>query len=383
MTLEVFKALHGPQLQAIGLPDPLVSVLYYKISAKNDSAKTDLARCFEFCPARDGVLSSTGYALRCRLRLHPVSDVFVVQHAWESDGSRNARKQLCNNPQLLARVETLLGIEQLQDGGLEGTQEEMVRTLCTQSGKSEKVVRKALTDTNYDLVAALVLAEGLSDSDCEGTEQNGISQPQIGFEEFKQGIVALLDPRNDVTDDDLRPLYADYLKEKAAGPVDDASAIVHCGTYSWSDDGSEDGVITVSIPIPAGTSKHDIVSTLRSSHWTFGIRRSKPIIEKEFSRRVIPDECFWTLEGSTVSVSLQKYHVGERWGSLLQGELQLSYKEVERAKWIGEQRLAARVDAVFEKMWFVSQTYQAVTQEGRHVVPLQLTAVVSSVLACT
>ena len=364
LTLEVFKKLHEPQLQAIGFPEPLVSVLYYKLAEKSDSAKTDLFRWFEVCPARDGVLSSTGYALRCNLHLKPVSDVFVIQHAWVSDGSTNARKQLYNDPQLLARVETVLGIEQLRDGSLGNPQEELCRTLCAQSGKSEKVARKALMDTNYDLIAALMLAEGLSNADCENKEQNEKSQSQIGFEEFKQGLVALLDPRSDITDDDLKPLYANYLKEKAAGPMEDASGIVHCGTYSWSDDDSEDGVITVSIPIPAGTNKRDIVSKLHSSHWTFGIRRSKPIIEEEFFSRVIPDECFWTLEGNTVSVSLQKLHVGERWGSLLQGEVQLSQKEVEKAKRIGEQRLTARVEAVFEKMWFVNQTYQAVTHEG-------------------
>lgn len=357
LTLKVFKELHDSQLRAIGLPEHLAPLLYSKLCAKNSRYERELAQSFEIYP--DSTLTATGYAAKCKLSLQPGADVFVVQHVWESDGSSNARQQLCDDPELLVRVEALLGIEQSRDGDLERTTERMVRTVHAQSGKSENIARKALVDTNYDLIAALVLAESLSDTDCEDGRDKD-DQAEVNFEEFKQGVMASLGPGNDVPDHDLRPLYEGYLKEKTR--VEDDSGHVLCGTYSWRED--DDGTMTVSIPIPAGTKKSDIISKLRSGHWMFGIRECKPILDKEFSNLVVPDESFWTLEGTTVTVNVQKLHVEERWGSLLKGEVQLSQREVEKVKKIGEQRRAARVDAVFEKMWFVNQTYQAVTPEG-------------------
>lgn len=360
LTLKVFKELHDSQLQAIGLPEHLVPLLHSKLCARNSSYEKELARGFEIYS--DGTLSATGYAVICKLHLQPEADVFVVQHVWESDGSLNARQQLCDDPELLVRVEALLGIEQSRDGDLERTTEGMVRIVHTQSGKSDEIARKALVDTNYDLIAALVLAESLSDTDCEDGRDRE-DQAEVNFEEFKQGVVASLGPDSDVPDHDLRLLYETYLKEKTQGAVEDDSGVVHCGSYSWRED--SDGTMTVSIPIHAGTKKRDIISKLRSSHWTFGIRGCKPILDKEFSNLVVPDESFWTLEGNTVTVSVQKLYVEEHWGSLMKGEVQLSQREVEKVKKISEQRCAARADAVFEKMWFVNQTYQAVTPEGR------------------
>ena len=357
LTLKVFKELHDSQLRAIGLPEHLAPLLYSKLCAKNSRYERKLAQSFEIYP--ESTLTATGYAAKCKLSLQPGADVFVVQHVWESDGSSNARQQLCDDPELLVRVEALLGIEQSRDGDLERTTERMVRTVHAQSGKSESIARKALVDTNYDLIAALVLAESLSDTDCEDGRDKD-DQAEVNFEEFKQGVMASLGPGNDVPDHDLRPLYEGYLKEKTR--VEDDSGHVLCGTYSWRED--DDGTMTVSIPIPAGTKKSDIISKLRSGHWMFGIRECKPILDKEFSNLVVPDESFWTLEGTTVTVNVQKLHAEERWGSLLKGEVQLSQREVEKVKKIGEQRRAARVDAVFEKMWFVNQTYQAVTPEG-------------------
>ena len=359
LTLKVFKELHDSQLQAIGLPEHLVLLLHSKLCARNSSYEKELARGFEIYS--DGTLSATGYAAKSKLHLQPEADVFIVQHVWESDGSLNVRQQLCDD--LLVRVEALLGIEQSRDGDLERTTEGMVRIVHAQSGKSDKIARKALGDTNYDLIAALMLAESLSDTDCED-ERDREDQAEVNFEEFKQGVVASLGPGSDVPDHDLRPLYESYLKEKTQGTVEDDSGGggVHCGTYSWRED--SDGTMTVSIPIPAGTKKRDIISKLRSSHWTFGIRGCKPVLDKEFSNLVVPDESFWTLEDNTVTVSVQKLYVEECWGSLMKGEVQLSQREVEKVKKIGEQRRAARADAVFEKMWFVNQTYQAVTPEG-------------------
>ena len=364
LTLEVFRDLHAPQLQAIGFPQSLVPVLFSKLSG---GLKDDPGGCLDISPAQstEVVPSTTGYVLKNRVHLQPDSDVFVIQHVWESDGGANARKQLFDDQELLVKVEGLLGIE---PGGASdhdhGTiRDEMVNIVCKQSGKSEKVARRALADSNYDLTPAIVTAEDLTDADCEETETK--SEPEISFDEFKHGMMTMTNLATTIPDGDLKYLYEDYLKKKTLAPVEDDNGVVHCGSYSWTDNYTEESII-VTVPLPAGTRKKDIISKIHPRHWTVGVRGSKPIIDRDLTSIVVPDESFWTLDSSEgISMAFQKAHPEESWKSLLVGEVQLSQKEMEKVARIAGRRMAGRVQVAMERMWFVNQTYQAVTPKGQ------------------
>lgn len=360
LSVELFTELHQPQFQAIGFPPPLIPRLFSKLVTKS---KEDLSCCFELCSAKTSyghgeVVSSCGYVLKSKVGLQPKADVFILQHAWESDGREEARKQLLEDPQLLLRVEELLGLQDGRKKEEERVEDEMVKLVCCQSGKSRRVAHNALTDTSYDLIAAIAAAESLTDTDCGEKESN--RQPAPTFEEFKQGMLSTVGLKAAIPDGDLEYLYRDYLKQK---PILDSSGIINCGHYTWVDS-DDDGIINVTVPIPLGSKKRDIVSNLRPKHWVFGLRGQKPIIDHTFSSAVIPDESFWTLERDAVTMSLQKAHPDEKWQSLLVGEVQLGQREVEKLLKLSSHRLTARVDAVMQRMWYVNQTYQAVTPEG-------------------
>ena len=359
-SLQVFEQLHRPQLQAIGFPQSLLPELHSQLAAGD--GRGGLRRHFDLVSgASDGVRSCTGLVLRTKVRLPPASRVFAVQHAWESDGGAAARSQLLGDPKLLARIEGLLGIEPAREEDPETTVREMARVVSRLSGRTEEVANRALTKAGYDLVAAVAQAEDLGEADYEG--ETLPNQPEISFEEFKQGMVAMVRSETAVPDGDLRCLYQDYLKRKAAGALVDSSGCVRCGRYSWTDS-TEEGTITVSVPLPPGTKKRDVLSKIRAKHWTLGVRGAAPIIDCDFTGVVVTGECVWTLEQEELSMTLQKAQPDEGWGSLLAGEVQLGAVEVEKAASIGRLRVEARVDAVWQRMWHANQTYQAVTPDG-------------------
>lgn len=363
-SLEQFADLHRAQLHAIGFPLPLVSRLFSRLSAKQ---KENLDRYFEVCPDKNETLSACGSVLKCRRSMQALSDVFVLQHWWECDGGQEAREKLMSDPELLERVEGVLGIRGKSGRERKGAEEvrrEMVRVVCEQSGKSEAVALKALANSGHDVIAAIISAETLTDKDVSAnTEQS--SNPTLSLEEFQKGLSAVSgEPADDIPESLLQGLYDDYIHRASHISVArDEEGWVHCGGYSWKD-GGEEGVVSVSVPLPSGTGKRKIVSKISALRWKFGLVGELLMIDGEFSHRVVPDECFWTLDGGCVSVSVQKGEVEREWGRLLVGEVQLGKEEVERVQKVRKEWVASRVEDVMKKMWFVNQTYQAVTAGG-------------------
>ena len=275
--------------------------------------------------------------------------------------------RLISDPELLARVEGMLGIRGKSGREREGAEEvrrEMVSIVCRNSGKSEAVALKALADSGHDVIAAIISAETLTDEDVSGSS-NQSSNPPLSLEEFRKGLSAVSgEPADDIPESHLQRIYDDYISRASHGSATkDKDGWVHCGGYSWRD-GGEEGVVSVSVPLPSGTGKRKIVSKISATRWKFGLVSEQLMIEGEFSHRVVPDECFWTLDGGCVSLSVQKGEVEREWGRLLVGEVQLGREEVERVKRVRREWMASRVEDVMEKMWFVNQTYQAVTPEG-------------------
>ena len=342
-----FEDLHKTQLQAIGFPPSLVPRLFSKLST--GKAKV-LDGNFQLCPDKQRSLSACGSILKCTKPLAALSDVFVLQHLWESDGGVEAREALLKDPSLLVKVEGALGIVRMGGGEeIGGVTEEMVKVVCEQSGKSRDVARKALTDTRYDLIAAIALSRQLSEKDAQKSQQ-----PTLTREEFRSGLAGL--SSESVPETQLQAMYDDWKDKKSREPLKSGENWVHCGSYRWREE--EDNIIAVAIPIPPNTKKKDIFSEITSKCWKFGVRGNKLIIDGQFFRCVVPDECFWTVEERCVSVSVQTCE-GE-WGELIVGEVQVG----ERGEGEREKAVMACVEEVLSRMWHVNQTYTAVTQEG-------------------
>ena len=359
MELSEFEALHRDQLQAIGFPLAQVLRLWSKLST---SEAENLKGSFELRPDKDRSLSAcgTGTVLKCNRTLSALSDVFVLQHVWESDGGEEARKVLLTDPVLLGRVESALGIVVGGGGEGVGVSGEMVRVVCEQSGKSEAVALEALSDSGYDLIAAIALAR-------EAERQTGKRRrehPTLSMQEFRKGLDAVGGEKAtaDLPEGQIQAMYEDWKCRKSREPTKDGDGWTHCGAYSWQE--SDEGVISVSIPLPPATNKKSIVSDITSKRWRFGVRGERLVIDGEFFGRVVPDESFWTVEGGCVSVSVQKCEGEREWGVLLVGEVQLEEVQGDRGR--GEEGgVALRVDEVMDRMWRVNQTYTAVTQEGK------------------
>ena len=383
-SLTFFEDVHCAQLRAIGFPPTLVPRLFSKLSESSE----DLNQYFQLCPDQERSLSACGSVLKCTQSLRALSEVFVLRHVWESDGSERARKELQDDPVLLGRVEGALGIGEGGGGGGGGSgdmvEREMVSVVCEQSGRSEVISRKALAQSGYDLMAAIISAREMTeDEEEEEGEKGGVEtedHSNLTLQEFRLGLAAVEgeDKVGAMSERQIHTLYEDWLRRKSrrgGGKNRRRGEWVHCGAYSWREGSEEEvedeGSVTVSIPVPPNTKRRDISSEMSTSHWRLEVAGRGKIIDGKFCGRIIPDECFWTLEGGCVSVSVQK---SGGWGGLMVGEVQLGKSEEEeeererggggRVRRVGRGRVGCRVEEVMEKMWYVNQTYQAVTEEG-------------------
>ena len=375
LSLKQFEELHRAQLHAIGFPPQLLPRLFSKLSACEGES---LEQWFQVCPDENNTLSACGSVLKARSSLQAFSDVFILRHLWQSDGGQEARTKLSSNPELLAKIERALGCKangSVVEGEGERMKTEMASVVSQQSGRSKSVSLKALSTCSYDIIAAIVAAESLPEGggNAEEVEEEGSSKQcdtaVLSLSEFKRGLSELGDgPAASIPDTQLRALYDDYTQHKSrgGGARKDEEGWVECWRYRWRDGGEEEGVVSVSIPLPVGTEKRRILSKVTTKRWKFGLAGEELMVDGEFCHRVVPDECFWTLDGANVSLSIQKGEVEREWEGLLVGEVQLGEEEMGRVRRMVRERLVSRIEAVMERMWFLSQTYQAITPEGEH-----------------
>lgn len=95
-----------------------------------------------------------------------------------------------------------------------------------------------------------------------------------------------------------------------------------CAGYRWTQELSE---LVVSIELPPGTSKRDVVCKFTTQTITAGLRDCPPIIEGALFAKVKVDECLWQLQDShRLIVTLQKLVISSDeyrwWPCLVQGE---------------------------------------------------------------
>ena len=347
-----FESLHRAQLQAIGFPPALVFRLLSKLST---GSAENIEGSFQLCLDEKGSLSACGSVLKCSRPLPALSDVFVLQHIWESDGGAGAKGELLTDPGLLAKVESALGIVRREGEEVGEVMEGMVRIVCEQSGKSKMVAWKALRESGFDLIAGIALSRQLTEEDVLRGKRERLA---LTMDEFRRGLDGICGEKtaDNVPEAQIQAMYEDWKDRKSREPMRDSENWVHCSGYQWREE--EDKIITVAIPLPPNMKKKDISSDITSRQWKFGVRGEKRIIDGEFFGHVVPDECFWTMEEGCVSVSVQMCEGG--WGELIVGEVQGE----EGGKVEEEMVVMLRVDEVMTRMWHVNQTYTAVTHEG-------------------
>lgn len=80
-----------------------------------------------------------------------------------------------------------------------------------------------------------------------------------------------------------------------------------CAGYRWTQELTE---LTVSIELPPGTAKRDVVCKITPGILECGLRGQSPIVEGTLFARVRVDECMWQLQDShRLIVTLQKLTV--------------------------------------------------------------------------
>jgi len=97
--------------------------------------------------------------------------------------------------------------------------------------------------------------------------------------------------------------------------------------YVWTQQLADLHVI---VPVPTGTKTRDLNVKLSKKKITVGLNGQPPIIDGEFYKPVILDDCFWTLEDNKeVSIQLQKENAMEWWKCVMKGEPEIDTSKVQ------------------------------------------------------
>ncbi|KAL1503954.1 hypothetical protein AB1Y20_010372 [Prymnesium parvum] len=104
-----------------------------------------------------------------------------------------------------------------------------------------------------------------------------------------------------------------------------------CAGYRWTQELTE---LTVSIELPPGTTKRDVVCKFSMQNFTAGLRGHPPIVEGALFSKIKVDDCMWQLQDShKLIVTLQKLIVSSEeqrwWPCLIQGEPEIDTSKCE------------------------------------------------------
>jgi len=112
ITWENFVDIHHRQLLSIGLPEQLWTSLYSKLAPKEIH---DAGSIFELHKC-DETAGGGRWSLRSKSRLVKDQDVFLIDHAWTSDGGSKAMKTLLRKPELVKRMQEMLCLNEQHQG---------------------------------------------------------------------------------------------------------------------------------------------------------------------------------------------------------------------------------------------------------------------------
>lgn len=355
-SLSTFVELHRSQLLSVGLPQPLWSRLYSKIAPRESMDLEQFAELHE-----NGTAHAQTLHMKRSKRLSKNSDVFLIDHVWTSDGCRQAKQSLLDDPNLLVRLEGMFNWQHCANVKDFDFVSHQVETVMKVANVSSKEAKKSLNSTHYELIPSVMMSsEDISTSISEALSP----QPQpVTFEEFKAGLKGSFEDQLD-DNEHVKKLYEQFIRDrKSTSEVDGRGESRY---YSWVEN-REDNAITVVVKVPQDCHKKDISSTMTNKTWQFGLRGHVPIIDGEFHRPVVSGESFWMIESSgRVQVTVQKCGSGdELWPELLKGEEHMDIeKQAERERLQEQCGITERIEKVLKAMWRYNQTYQAVTKEG-------------------
>ncbi|KAK3752261.1 hypothetical protein QZH41_018659 [Actinostola sp. cb2023] len=362
ITWENFVDIHHRQLLSIGLPEQLWTSLYSKLAPKeiHDAGSIfELHKCDETAGGR--------WSLRSKSRLVKDQDVYLIDHAWTSDGGSKAMKTLLRKPELVKRMQEMLCLnEQHQDSSETIDQEKVVQQLA---GVSLEKAKECLDKSNNDLIQAVVHAEGGDTEDMPNLNLDELEEKKVlTFEEFKDGFTASVDEENrkSLSEEFLQKMYKKYLKDSEETKTEVRYGEGTTPMYSWHETDEGDGSITVLVSVPSDTTKSSIASKVSPSRWTLGIKGSQTIIDGEFYSRIQPDECFWTFDGpGVIQMTLQKTDPSQGlWPFLIKEEVHLTAQQIHDEAIEKEHQKSETIHSVLEAMWCYNQTYQAVLVKG-------------------
>lgn len=299
-----FLALHRPQLLSIGLPEHLWERLYRKLSP---IASCDATEVFEL---REGgqFESPSRRSLHAKRSLQKFSDVFLIEHAWSSDGGPAAKKNLEKSPELLARMKKI--VQRPEDSATENASSNEVlpdgsQAIAQITGVDKKKAEEALQSTDGDLIEALCQ---ITDDSYETKKPSKADRSKImTFEEFKTGFLHAvgMEKAKLLSEEYVQKMYLRYKREKEQYPESLGFGRGTTPHYSWSEE--DEGAMAVFVSIPVTTKKRDVVCKLSTKRWTLGLKGCTPIINGEFYGNVCPDESFWTFDSPGLLVmTLQK-----------------------------------------------------------------------------
>merc|ERR1712000_502934 len=97
-TYDHFLRSHRSQLEGVGLPESLWKRLFIKLKAQIFDAADTFE--FEYDP---NTTTGVEYRVVTKKALQPLSDVFLIDHAWTTTADK-AREQLRTIPHLLQRM---------------------------------------------------------------------------------------------------------------------------------------------------------------------------------------------------------------------------------------------------------------------------------------
>ena len=337
-----FVQYHEQQLKHIGFPEEAWRQVYEKLQPRTVH---DLDTGLE---VKDGKVVAT--------KPHqPYSCVYIVPHLWTGDGRGESFLSLEDDIDQPAKILDIMGESGSHAVQLPGANSDLVNEIARLTGASEEEAKTAYNKTKGDLVNAVLMLAG-NDNNVDGDKvadalniknKNKI----LSFEEFKSAIT------DEKSEQELELMYNDFVRKKQAEIGEDGFGTT--SKYKWEDD-AEEHVITVTIPVPNGTKRGDVISKITTRHWTFGIKGESPIIYGSFPGIVQPDECTWYFEKGTDNIiaSIQK---GDNevflWQNLIVGEEKINegFLECERRK---------NTIKAMDLLWYNALTYQAVTAEG-------------------
>ncbi|KAJ8598092.1 hypothetical protein CTAYLR_005569 [Chrysophaeum taylorii] len=106
------------------------------------------------------------------------------------------------------------------------------------------------------------------------------------------------------------------------------------GTTTWGVWTQQLTDLQVQVPVPAGTKSKDLAVDIGKKTLKVAIKRGQVFVEGDLHKKVIVDDCFWTLEEDAagqkeVVISLQKENKMEWWKCVIEGDPEINTQKVQ------------------------------------------------------